>query len=63
MTIGQILALLGAAIAVVGSGMGSSAGVGIAGQTSAGVSTEKPESTANCSCCSCCPPHRVSTAS
>ena len=43
MTIGQILALLGAAIAVVGSGMGSSAGVGIAGQTSAGVSTENPE--------------------
>lgn len=43
MTIGQILALLGAVIAVVGSGMGSSAGVGIAGQTSAGVSTENPE--------------------
>ncbi|MFH1512156.1 MAG: V-type ATP synthase subunit K [Bacillota bacterium] len=43
MTIGQVLALLGAAIAVIGSGMGSSKGVGIAGETSAGVSTENPE--------------------
>ena len=43
MSIGQVLALLGAAIAVIGSGMGSSKGVGIAGETSAGVSTENPE--------------------
>ncbi len=43
MSIGQILALLGAAIAVIGAGMGSSSGVGIAGQASAGVSTENPE--------------------
>lgn len=43
MSIGQVLALLGAAIAVIGSGMGSSKGVGIAGEMSAGVSTENPE--------------------
>jgi V/A-type H+-transporting ATPase subunit K len=43
MSIGQVLALLGAAVAVIGSGMGSSKGVGIAGETSAGVSTENPE--------------------
>lgn len=43
MTIGQILALLGAAIAAIGAGIGSSRGVGIAGETSAGVSTENPE--------------------
>ena len=43
MSIGQVLALLGAAIAVIGAGMGSSKGVGIAGETSAGVSTENPE--------------------
>ena len=43
MSLGQILALLGAAIAVILSGMGSSKGVGLAGETSAGVSTENPE--------------------
>ena len=43
MSIGQVLALRGAALAVIGSGMGSSGGVGIAGETSAGVSTENPE--------------------
>ena len=43
MSIGQILALLGAAIAAIGSGIGSSRGVGLAGETSAGVSTENPE--------------------
>lgn len=43
MSIGQILALLGAAIAVALSGMGSSKGVGLAGETAAGVSTENPE--------------------
>lgn len=43
MSIGQFLALVGAAIAVTLSGMGSSGGVGIAGETAAGVSTENPE--------------------
>ncbi|MBN1777651.1 MAG: V-type ATP synthase subunit K [Clostridiales bacterium] len=43
MSIGQVLALLGAAVAVIGAGMGSSKGVGVAGETSAGVSTENPE--------------------
>lgn len=43
MELGQILALLGAAIAVFLSGMGSSKGVGLAGETAAGVSTENPE--------------------
>ncbi len=43
MSIGQILALVGAAIAVILSGMGSSKGVGLAGETAAGVSTENPE--------------------
>ena len=41
--LGQILALLGAALAASLSGMGSSKGVGIAGETAAGVSTENPE--------------------
>jgi len=43
MSIGQVLALLGAAVAVIGAGIGSSRGVGLAGETSAGVSTENPE--------------------
>ncbi len=43
MTIGQILALLGAAMAVIFSGIGSSRGVGLAGETAAGVSTENPD--------------------
>ena len=43
MTIGQILALVGAALAVILSGMGSSKGVGLAGETAAGVSRENPE--------------------
>lgn len=43
MSIGQILALFGAAIAVVLSGIGSSKGVGLSGETNAGVSTENPE--------------------
>ena len=43
MTIGQILALLGAAVAAIGAGIGSSRGVGLAGETSAGVSAENPE--------------------
>lgn len=40
---GQILALVGAAIAVILSGIGSSRGVGLAGQTASGVVTENPE--------------------
>lgn len=43
LSLGQILALLGAAISVFLSGMGSSKGVGIAGETNAGVSAETPE--------------------
>lgn len=43
MSIGQILALVGAAVAVILSGMGSSKGVGLAGETAAGVSSENPE--------------------
>ena len=43
MSIGQILALFAAAIAVGLSGMGSSKGVGLSGETAAGVSTENPE--------------------
>ena len=43
MTIGQIFALVAAGIAVVVSGIGSSRGVGMAGETAAGISTEKPE--------------------
>lgn len=43
MGLGQVLALLGAAMAVFLAGSGSAKGVGIAGQTSAGVSSESPE--------------------
>ncbi len=42
-SVGQILTLLAAAMAVFLSGMGSSKGVGLSGETSAGVSTENPE--------------------
>lgn len=41
--LGQILALVGAALAVILSGIGSSRGVGLAGQTASGVVTENPE--------------------
>ncbi len=41
--LGQFLALLGAAIAVILAGIGSSRGVGLAGETAAGVATEHPE--------------------
>ncbi|NLB90041.1 MAG: V-type ATP synthase subunit K, partial [Clostridiales bacterium] len=43
MSIGQILALVAAGIAVIVSGIGSSKGVGMAGEVAAGISTEKPE--------------------
>jgi len=43
LSIGQILTLVGAAFAVIAAGCGSAKGVGMAGQTSAGVSTENPE--------------------
>lgn len=43
MSMGQILALCGAIISVLLAGMGSSKGVGMAGETAAGVSTENPE--------------------
>jgi V/A-type H+/Na+-transporting ATPase subunit K len=45
MSLGQILALFGAAIAVILAGMGSAKGVGIAGETAAGVASENPELT------------------
>lgn len=41
--LGQVLALLGAAIAVILAGIGSSRGVGLAGETATGVATENPE--------------------
>lgn len=41
--LGQILALLGAALAVILAGFGSAKGVAMAGQTAAGVSTENPD--------------------
>jgi V/A-type H+-transporting ATPase subunit K len=43
LSIGQILALTGAAFAAIFAGLGSSKGVGLAGETAAGVSTENPE--------------------
>ncbi|NLJ64772.1 MAG: V-type ATP synthase subunit K [Christensenellaceae bacterium] len=41
--LGQILALIGASLAVIVTGMASSRGVGMAGETAAGVATENPE--------------------
>ncbi len=43
MTLGIALAILGAVTAVVLAGIGSSIGVGIAGQAAAGVVSEDPE--------------------
>lgn len=43
LSIGQFLAFLAAGISVIGAGWGSAKGVGLAGQTSAGVSSENPE--------------------
>lgn len=43
LSLGQVLALLGAALAVALAGIGSAKGVGMAGETNAGVSTENPE--------------------
>ncbi|OIP81715.1 permease [Candidatus Peregrinibacteria bacterium CG22_combo_CG10-13_8_21_14_all_44_10] len=43
METGLALAVFGAAIAAVCGGIGSSIGVGLAGQAGAGVTTEKPE--------------------
>ncbi len=42
-SIGQVLAMAGAAVSALLAGMGSAKGVGMAGQTNAGVSTENPE--------------------
>ena len=42
MTMGTVLALTGAALAVVLAGMGSAYGVGIAGQAASGVVSEDP---------------------
>jgi V/A-type H+-transporting ATPase subunit K len=43
LTIGQVLTLVAAALSVTLAGVGSAKGVGLAGQTSAGVSSESPE--------------------
>lgn len=43
MELGQVLALVGAALAVFCSGIGSSKGVGSAGETAAAVVSENPE--------------------
>ena len=43
LSIGQVLAFVAAALSVTVAGLGSAKGVGLAGQTSAGVSTENPE--------------------
>ncbi len=43
MELGQILALLGAALAVICSGVGSSKSVGAAGETASAVVSENPE--------------------
>ena len=40
---GKVLAMVGAAVSAFLAGMGSAKGVGMAGQTNAGVSTENPE--------------------
>ena len=42
MTMGTVLALIGAALAVILAGMGSAYGVGVAGQAAAGVVSEDP---------------------
>ena len=42
-SIGQVLTLVAAAFSVTLAGVGSAKGVGLAGQTSAGVSSESPE--------------------
>lgn len=42
-SLGQILALVGAALSALLAGIGSARGVGIAGETSAGVCTENPD--------------------
>ncbi len=43
LSIGQVLAFTAAALSVTVAGLGSAIGIGLAGQTSAGVSTENPE--------------------
>lgn len=48
MEMGQILALVGAALAVILGGIGSAYGVGIAGQATAGVVAENDEAFGKC---------------
>ncbi len=43
MDVGLIWAIMGGALAIAGGGIGSSVGVGIAGETAAGVVAEDPE--------------------
>ena len=47
-TLGTFLALLGGAIAVFASGIGSARGVGLAGQAAAGVVAEDPDKFVKC---------------
>lgn len=47
-SIGQLLALLGAVIAAVLAGIGSSRGVGMAGEASAGLVSENPDLAGKC---------------
>lgn len=46
--VGQVMALMGAILSVLVAGAGSAKGVGISGETSAGVSSEKPELFGKC---------------
>ncbi len=43
MTLGLVLAIIGAALSVVLAGIGSIIGVGLAGQAGAGITSEEPE--------------------
>lgn len=61
MTMGTVLALVGAALAVILAGMGSAYGVGVAGQAAAGVVSEDPSKFAKFLSSSFFRVHRVST--
>ena len=48
MTLGTVLAMLGAALAATLAGIGSAIGVGMAGRASAGVTSEDPDKFSKC---------------
>lgn len=48
LSIGQLLALLGAVVAAVVAGIGSARGVGMAGEASAGLVSENPDLSGKC---------------